>query len=482
MPTDGSESALERAYRTRIAEPQTDDEVMGYWMFVVGLALGFSSILTFLGSNAGGGLRETSIVFGGFGLILLLAGPTIRLPLQKRATRIIYTGVSVATAGVVYFILVFPSDWSVATGNRAVIAVYGLGIGIIGVGAVIVPLLARPDTADVTALHREIVTLEAALEDTAADEVDMATAVGSLRAALADGEADEADLATVAANLRGRTADTEADEADLAAELRSLRQSQARFELSEDAQGLHRFRLRHRNGNIVATSGEGYTQRHNAQKGIESVRRNALGASVLRVESEAGDTEAGEPFDVVEEVESQTTFELFEDNAGNYRWRLRHDNGNIVADSGEGYSRLRDTRNAVERVQEYAGPGQYLRVDPVGFEIYRDAEGKWRWRLLHKNGNILADSGEGYSRRRDARRAVDQIREDVERFEFETFEDNADEHRWRLTSPNGQIVADSGEGYASASNSRGSGRTRETVRTRGRRRGYRLGRVRNLRG
>ena len=28
--------------------------------------------------------------------------------------------------------------------------------------------------------------------------------------------------------------------------------------------------------------------------------------------------------------------------------------------------------------------------------IYRDKADEWRWRLVHQNGNTLADSGEGY--------------------------------------------------------------------------------------
>ena len=35
-------------------------------------------------------------------------------------------------------------------------------------------------------------------------------------------------------------------------------------------------------------------------------------------------------------------------------------------------------------------------------EIYKDSAGEWRWRIKHQNGNILADSGQGYSRRVDA--------------------------------------------------------------------------------
>lgn len=40
------------------------------------------------------------------------------------------------------------------------------------------------------------------------------------------------------------------------------------------------------------------------------------------------------------------------------------------------------------------------------FEVYRDKAGEYRWRLLAVNGQIAADSGEGYTRREDAHRAV----------------------------------------------------------------------------
>ncbi|KPN31422.1 hypothetical protein SY89_02168 [Halolamina pelagica] len=52
--------------------------------------------------------------------------------------------------------------------------------------------------------------------------------------------------------------------------------------------------------------------------------------------------------------ESKATFELFEDEAGQYRWRLRHDNGNIVADSGEGYASKQKARQGIESVKNNA--------------------------------------------------------------------------------------------------------------------------------
>lgn len=43
------------------------------------------------------------------------------------------------------------------------------------------------------------------------------------------------------------------------------------------------------------------------------------------------------------------------------------------------------------------------------FHIYQDVKGEWRWRLKARNGRVVADSGEGYARKRNARRAVYRI-------------------------------------------------------------------------
>jgi uncharacterized protein YegP (UPF0339 family) len=39
-------------------------------------------------------------------------------------------------------------------------------------------------------------------------------------------------------------------------------------------------------------------------------------------------------------------------------------------------------------------------------QIYQDRAGLWRWRLTARNGRIVAESGEGYARRRDISRAL----------------------------------------------------------------------------
>jgi len=40
------------------------------------------------------------------------------------------------------------------------------------------------------------------------------------------------------------------------------------------------------------------------------------------------------------------------------------------------------------------------------FVVYQDRAGEWRWRLLAANNRIVATSGEGYTRMRDCERAI----------------------------------------------------------------------------
>ncbi|MFB6082629.1 MAG: HVO_2922 family protein [Halorientalis sp.] len=60
--------------------------------------------------------------------------------------------------------------------------------------------------------------------------------------------------------------------------------------------------------------------------------------------------------------DSQAAFEVYRDRADEWRWRLRHRNGNIVADSGEGYVRKRGALNGLESVQRNA-PGADVEID-----------------------------------------------------------------------------------------------------------------------
>jgi len=73
----------------------------------------------------------------------------------------------------------------------------------------------------------------------------------------------------------------------------------------------------------------------------------------------------------------------------------------------------------VSRIREHIVSATYLDLDPVGYELYRDSTSEWRWRLVHKNGNIIADSGEGYASRSAARNGVESVRENIADAEVE---------------------------------------------------------------
>lgn len=106
------------------------------------------------------------------------------------------------------------------------------------------------------------------------------------------------------------------------------------------------------------------------------------------------------------------SYEIYEDEGGEYRWRLVS-GGDIIADSGEGYGSEGRARDAVERVQEDAPGADILAAGTPHFEVYEDRAGEWRWRLIASNGRIVADSGEGYSTESGARRAIENVQSDA---------------------------------------------------------------------
>jgi uncharacterized protein YegP (UPF0339 family) len=59
----------------------------------------------------------------------------------------------------------------------------------------------------------------------------------------------------------------------------------ATFELYTDKRGEYRWRLRSANGQIIASSGEGFKAKTGAQNGIDAVKRDAPSASVNEITS-----------------------------------------------------------------------------------------------------------------------------------------------------------------------------------------------------
>lgn len=47
------------------------------------------------------------------------------------------------------------------------------------------------------------------------------------------------------------------------------------------------------------------------------------------------------------------------------------------------------------------------------FHVYLDEADQYRWRLVHANGNIIADSGEGYASKQKARQGIQSVKDNA---------------------------------------------------------------------
>ena len=101
-----------------------------------------------------------------------------------------------------------------------------------------------------------------------------------------------------------------------------------------------KFDLKAGNGEVIATS-EVYTTEKACRAGVASVQRNA---PIAAVENQTVEGFA---------KEKHPKFEVYNDKAGEFRFRLKATNGQIIAVS-EGYKALSGCMNGIESVKKNA--------------------------------------------------------------------------------------------------------------------------------
>jgi len=47
------------------------------------------------------------------------------------------------------------------------------------------------------------------------------------------------------------------------------------------------------------------------------------------------------------------------------------------------------------------------------FELYKDAKGEFRWRLVASNGQTIASSGEGYKSKDSAKAGIESVKKNA---------------------------------------------------------------------
>ena len=101
-----------------------------------------------------------------------------------------------------------------------------------------------------------------------------------------------------------------------------------------------KFDLKATNGQVIATS-EVYSSEDACKKGIASVQKNAPAAAV--------EDQTVEGF----AEEKHPKFEVYQDKAGEFRFRLKATNGQVIA-TGEGYKAKASCLNGIESVKNNA--------------------------------------------------------------------------------------------------------------------------------
>ena len=107
-----------------------------------------------------------------------------------------------------------------------------------------------------------------------------------------------------------------------------------------------KFDLKATNGQVIATS-EIHTTDAACKKGIASVQKNAPAAAV------EDQTKEGYA------VEKHPKFEIYTDNAGEFRFRLKTTNGQVIA-TGEGYKTHANCVNGVESVKKNSADAEIV--------------------------------------------------------------------------------------------------------------------------
>ena len=107
-----------------------------------------------------------------------------------------------------------------------------------------------------------------------------------------------------------------------------------------------KFDLKATNGQTILTS-EVYTTEAACRKGIESIMKNAPTANV------ENQTEEGY------ETMTHPKFEMYQDKAGEFRFRLKARNGEIIGTS-EGYTAKAGCLNGIESVKKNAADAEIV--------------------------------------------------------------------------------------------------------------------------
>ena len=120
-----------------------------------------------------------------------------------------------------------------------------------------------------------------------------------------------------------------------------------KFIITKANNGEFTFNLKASNGEVILTASETYTTLDACNSGISSVKKNALS----QIEDQTRGESATHP-----------KFELYQDKAGEFRFRLKAANGQIIGKS-EGYKAKASAKKGIASIGRNAPDAAVITVD-----------------------------------------------------------------------------------------------------------------------
>ena len=120
-----------------------------------------------------------------------------------------------------------------------------------------------------------------------------------------------------------------------------------KFIITKAKNGEFTFNLKASNGEVILTASETYTTMSACENGVNSVKKNALSS----IEDQTRNESAKHP-----------KYELYQDKAGEFRFRLKAANGEIIGKS-EGYKAKASAKKGIASIGKNAPEAPVVVVD-----------------------------------------------------------------------------------------------------------------------
>jgi len=451
------------AYDEYVGDPRTKPEVYGYWVLLLGFLTALLGVLLAVAGDVTGLLpvtraTELGVVLGSVGIVGLLLGTVLQLPLRRRGVWFAVAGAVVAVGAAIAFVRFPPVGRNLLStpSSLVVFACYAGGISIVVLVAALLPVATgrRP-----LLLPEEPVETLAWPDEKEDDQHEVsevllgeATRDGVFAVFPGDGGwrwwfVEQAAIADSVTAYETQT-DAEAALDTVRGKVEAaglLEVNHAAFRLYQDVEGgSFRWVLVDEDGVVLADSDGTYTDRRTAEDSVNLLKEHGPGAAVLDVGDGA--------FEVYGDGEGATTAESGTSSDrradGNWKWRLVDADRTPLGRSPTAFEERPDAESSVSDVRELLSDAPLMDVEHVGFELVEDDDA-WHWELKDSADTTLARSSETFGTKRATENAVHRVADgavdmpflDATSPGYEVIEGADGGWRWRLVDDTDEVVA-----------------------------------------